>query len=107
MAEQSTLKAGDIALIAQRRPGDHVVLTLALECQGVGAGQFRLPTRHLVDIGFLPGWSRQNYRTAIGSAVATGLMGTRRNWRRRSCRIALPSTSRNWLAIGPMSGRAA
>ena len=61
-------------MLAVQRPGDHVALALALECHGLGSEQFKLPTRQLAKVAFLPGWTRQNYRTAIGNALAAGLM---------------------------------
>ena len=38
MAAQITIAGTEVALLAAYRPGDHVALTLALECQGAGAG---------------------------------------------------------------------
>lgn len=51
-----------------------MALALALESHGVGLDAFKLPTGRLARLGFLPGWTRQNYRTALANAIATGLI---------------------------------
>ena len=71
---QVILGSIDIAMFALQRPGDHVAFALALECHSVGREQFRLPTRQLANVGFLPGWTRQNYRTAIVNVLATWII---------------------------------
>ena len=73
MAEFVKLTEFEVWEIAARMPGDAVALVLALESHGVGSDAFRLPTEHLVRVNFLPGWSRQNYRTALTNALAMGL----------------------------------
>jgi hypothetical protein len=71
--ERISVTTDQIAQLAMLFPANPVALTLAIESQGVGEGDFRLPTRELAKINFLPGWTRQNYRTAIANAIELGL----------------------------------
>lgn len=64
----------EIAQIAAQLPANPIALALAVESQGVGVHDFRLPTRQLAQLNFLPGWTRQNYRTAIATAIGLGLI---------------------------------